>query len=58
MNRKIGELTRRMGLYGVLRSAKSRAERMNPRKVRQRRVAQLFYGNSGPATWYSTSERT
>jgi FkbM family methyltransferase len=44
MNRKISELTQKMGLYGPLRTVKSRLDRVKPRNIRHRRLSQAFYG--------------
>jgi FkbM family methyltransferase len=44
MHRKISQLTRKMGLYGPLRTVKSRIDRIKPRNIQHRRLAQRFYG--------------
>ena len=44
MHRRITQLTRKMGLYGPLRTAKSRMDRLKPQNIRHRRLSQKFYG--------------
>jgi FkbM family methyltransferase len=43
MHRKISQLTRNLGLYGSLRAAKSRMDRLKPRNIRHRSLSREFY---------------